>query len=200
MRMTIQPLCVLVLTVAAVSAVPGFSQGATDGPAPPRAELALGYSYLHGNAPPGGCGCFNLNGGNATFAWPLKTGRFAMVGDATIAHADGISSSGYGLTLSTYTVGARFMPPIAHWSLQPFGQALIGLAHSGGTLVQGQAAKVSNAGAAFAANLGGGLDLRLSRRFSWRVVEADYLLTTFDNGSNDHQNNLRISAGAVFHF
>jgi peptidoglycan-associated lipoprotein len=35
---------------------------------PPRAELALGYTYMHSNAPPCGCGCFNLNGGSATVA------------------------------------------------------------------------------------------------------------------------------------
>jgi hypothetical protein len=33
-----------------------------------------------------------------------------------------------------------------------------------------------------------------------RLIEADYLLTTFDNGSNNHQNNLRIGAGVVVHF
>jgi hypothetical protein len=32
------------------------------------------------------------------------------------------------------------------------------------------------------------------------LIEADYLLTTFDNGSNNHQNNVRIGAGVVFHF
>jgi hypothetical protein len=32
-----------------------------------------------------------------------------------------------------------------------------------------------------------------------RLIDADYLLTTFDNGSNNHQNNLRISAGVVVH-
>ena len=36
--------------------------------------------------------------------------------------------------------------------------------------------------------------------FSARLAEADYLLTTFDNGTNNHQNNLRISAGVVIHF
>jgi hypothetical protein len=31
-------------------------------------------------------------------------------------------------------------------------------------------------------------------------LEADNLLTTLDNGTNNHQNNLRISAGLVVHF
>ena len=51
-----------------------------------------------------------------------------------------------------------------------------------------------------ACNLGGGIDLKASRRFSVRLVNADYLVTTFDNGTNNHQNNLRISAGPVIHF
>jgi hypothetical protein len=32
------------------------------------------------------------------------------------------------------------------------------------------------------------------------VFEADYLLTTYSNRTNDHQNNLRVSVGAAFHF
>jgi hypothetical protein len=50
----------------------------------------------------------------------------------------------------------------------------------------------------FAANIGGGLDLRAGPQFSIRLVAADYLLTTFDKGSNNHQNNIRIGAGIVF--
>jgi hypothetical protein len=30
-----------------------------------------------------------------------------------------------------------------------------------------------------------------------RAFEADYYLTRFDNGVNDHQNNLRIAAGVI---
>ena len=89
---------------------------------------------------------------------------------------------------------------LRHSGLQAFGQALAGLAHSSGTLVQGSNPGAGNAGAAFAGNFGGGFDLRTTPRFSVRLVEVNYLLTTFDNGSNDHQNNLRISAGVVFRF
>ena len=31
-------------------------------------------------------------------------------------------------------------------------------------------------------------------------VQADYLVATFDNGTNNHQNNLRVGAGVVLHF
>ena len=77
---------------------------------------------------------------------------------------------------------------------------LVGVAHSSGTLVQGQSPAASNAGAAFAANLGGGLDLRARRRVSFRLVDAAYLVTTFNNAVNNHQNNLRLSAGVVLRF
>ncbi len=201
MRFRIKATFALLLTIAAVSTAPAVAQ--TPGQAPngrPRADLALGYSYVHSNAPPGSCDCFNMNGGNATFAWPMRSGQFALAGDVTVAHAGTVSSTGYNLTLSTFTAGVRYLPPLGHSSLQPFGQVLLGLAHSSGTLVQGSNPGAANAGAAFASTFGGGLDLRVTPRFSIRLVEADYLLTTFDNGSNNHQNNLRISVGGVIHF
>ena len=36
--------------------------------------------------------------------------------------------------------------------------------------------------------------------FALRLVEADYFVTTFANGVNDHQNNLRLSFGVVARF
>lgn len=130
----------------------------------------------------------------------LDAGRFDLVGDVAITHAGTVSTSDDDLTLSTFTVGGRYLPRLGHSSLQPFGQVLIGLAHSSGTPVQGSNSAAANAAAAFAGIFGGGLDLRATPRFAIRFVEADYLLTTFDNESNNHQNNLRISAGLVIRF
>jgi len=166
----------------------------------PRTELAIAYDFVRSNAPPDSCGCFNLNGGSATFAWPARPGHFALVADATVTHAGGISKSGYSLTMSTFTAGGRYLLPTGRSQLRPFVQGLIGVAHASGSLVEGDTPAASNSGAALAANIGGGLDLRVNRRFSLRMLDADYLLTRFDNGTNDHQNNLRLSAGVVFHF
>jgi outer membrane immunogenic protein len=204
MRIRIKYIFALQLTLAAVFAAQAVAQAPVEPAAkrakPYRAEIAFGYSYVHSNAPPGGCGCFSLNGGNATFAWPVKPGSFALVGDVTIASSGTLSSSGGSLTISAFTAGGRYLPRLGHSPLQPFGQALVGLAHLSGTAVQGSNFVGTNAGAAFAANIGGGVDLRANRRFSIRLAEADYLLTTFDNGSNNHQNNLRVSTGLVIHF
>jgi peptidoglycan-associated lipoprotein len=208
MRLRIGNTFALLLTVAAGSIAPALAQSPDQAPVqlapaagkPLRSELALGYSYLRSNEPPGGCGCFNLNGGSATFAWPVKPGSFALVGDVTVAHEGSAANAGATLTLSAFTAGARYLPKLGRSPVQPYGQALVGLAHSTGTLVQGANPAAQNAGAAFAANLGGGLDLRASRRFSVRLIEADYLVTTFDNSTNNHQNNLRIGAGVVLRF
>ena len=186
---------VLLFAVLAATVVAAVAQDQPARSTPARPELAATYSYLRSNAPPGSCACFNLNGGSGTFAWPLGGHGFALAGDVTVAHAGGISAGGYGLTLSSYTAGVRYTPPLGHSPLQLYGQALAGLAHGSGSLVQAE-----DAGAAFALNAGGGVTLQASRRFSVRLAEADYLLTTFDNGSNNHQNNLRISSGLVLRF
>ena len=45
---------------------------------------------------------------------------------------------------------------------------------------------------------GGGIDIDLARHWSLRLIQLDYYLTRFDNGGNDHQNNLRVGVGAAF--
>jgi outer membrane immunogenic protein len=184
-----------ILFLAAMASIAGVSACAQSSAQPepePRPELAVEYNYVHSNAPPGDCGCINLNGGSASFAWPLKLWHLSVVGDVGAVHAGSISSENDDLTLSTYTVGVRYSPHVHAWHLQPWGQVLVGGAHASGSLVAG--------GGAFASLVGGGLDVRATRRISIRALEADYLVTTFDNGSNNHQNNLRIAAGLVFHF
>jgi peptidoglycan-associated lipoprotein len=207
MRVRIKVISALLLTIAVVSAASAVAQGpaaAAPLPAastPHRVELALDYTYLHSNAPPGGCGCFNMNGGSASFAWPVRSGHVAIVGDLTIdGSSSGNTASGFNLTLGTFTVGPRYLLPVHHFPIQPFGQALFGAAHASGSLVAGKTPAYSDASVTFAANFGGGADLRVNRTFAIRLAEADYLLTTFNNGSNNHQNNTRISSGLVIHF
>jgi peptidoglycan-associated lipoprotein len=204
MRHNIPATLALLLAFAGVSAPSAAAQVQTQ-PAPeskPAPELALDYTFLHSNAPPGGCGCFSLNGGGAAFAWPLKKGQFAIVGDGFGAHAENISGPYNELTLTALTGGVRYSPKLGHAdpSWRPYGQVSIGIAHASGTLVQVQNPLTTNAGAAFATNIGGGLDYKINPRFSIRIIEAGYLLATFDNGSNHHQNILRAGAGVVVHF
>lgn len=154
-------------------------------------EIGADYNYVRSNAPPGGCTCFSLNGGDASFAYHFDT-AFAAVAEISSVHASNISGSGTDLTLTSYLFGPRYYWH-NHTKFPPFGQVLLGGAHAG-TSVVGTSAN------AFAAKVGGGLDYALTRRFSLRPFEANYYLTHFANGTNDHQNNLQLGAGLVFHF
>ena len=198
MRLTSKHIFVLLLAIAAVSARAAQRSPVSDKPL--RSELALDYSYARSNEPPGGCTCFNLNGVSATYTWSVKPDHFALAGDVTIVHTGSIGAPGESLTLSTFTAGVRYLPPVHNARLKPFGQVLVGLVHSSGTVVEGSNPGSANAGAAFASNIGGGLDVKANRHFAIRLIEADYLLTTVDNSSNNRQNNLRISAGVVMRF
>ena len=195
--------CLLfVMTALFASRSTAFAQKSAVPQKAPSTELALQYQYVRSNAPPGGCTCFSLNGGGGSFAWQFKPGRFALVGDVSVTRAAGISSSNFDLILSTFLAGARYTPhwSLAHGKVQPFAQAMAGIAHASGSLASGQNSGVNNAGAAFAGLLGGGLDMSANPRFSLRLIEADYMPTTFDNSVNNHQNNLRLSAGVIFKF
>jgi peptidoglycan-associated lipoprotein len=202
MRNRIQIPLSLLLAIATALFVPaaGRAQAASaiDNAAAP--ELAVTYTYAHSNAPPGGCGCFSLNGGSASVAFPIRHSSWSVAGDLTLARASNISTAGYDLNLTIFTAGIRYRPVLRSAKWQPFAEVLAGPAFSSGSLVFSQQLTNSNANDAFAANIGGGVDLRVKHRFSIRLAEADYLLTTFDNGSNNHQNNIRVSSGAVLKF
>jgi len=191
----------LLLTIAAVSTTAGAQTTAAH-PADSGPELSLQYTYLRSNAPVGQCGCFSPQGGSASFAVPLRAGPFFLAGDVTVGHAGEISRTGYDLTMSIFTAGVRYQPGFSLGPLRPFAQVLAGGAHAGGTLVSGNTPAATGSSVVFASNLGGGLDLKLGAEshFSWRLVEADYLVTLFHNGQNDHQNILRLSTGVVIHF
>jgi outer membrane immunogenic protein len=190
----------VLMIFASVSAHHVSAQAVPEASGPHHAELALGYSYVLSNAPPGGCGCFNLNGGSATFAWPIKQGNLALVGDVVSAYTNFTSSSGNNLILSTFTAGVRYTLPEGRSSLRPFGQVLAGVAHAGGAAVEAPNPGAANAGASFAGAVGGGIDMRMNEHFLIRLGEVDYLVTTIDNGGNNHQNNLRVDAGVVLRF
>jgi outer membrane immunogenic protein len=162
-----------------------------------RMEVGGEYSFVHSNAPPGGCGCFTLNGGTGWFAYNLFP-NLAVVGEVGGGYASNIDHTSADLTLTSFLGGARYT---RRWvkDMAPFGQVLLGGAHASGALTPTSSGQSSSANA-FAMVAGGGMDLELSRHWKLRLIEVDYFLTRFDNGSNDHQNNVRISIGVGYRF
>ena len=81
---------------------------------------------------------------------------------------------------------------------KPFARVMVGA-----SLFRGFTSSRTTAGNVFtfddatslALGLGAGLDVRVSKRISLRVIQADYIPTFFGSG---HQNNFRLSFGLVF--
>ncbi len=158
-------------------------------------DVGVDYNYVRANAPAGGCGCFGLNGGSGWAAFNFNR-SLGIVGEIASQHASNISGTGADLTLTSFLAGPRYT-----WThagrFAPFAQLLLGGAHASGSLAPGNSGLPGSANA-FAMTAGGGLDIGLTRRIALRAFEADYYLTRFDNGVNDHQNNLRIVSGVIF--
>ena len=53
---------------------------------------------------------------------------------------------------------------------------------------------------AFAARVGGGIDIALKSRFEIRAIQVDWFRTQFANAKNDRQNNLLVAAGITYHW
>lgn len=154
-------------------------------------DLGATYTTIHANEGPGQCGCFYMSGGTLEFA--VKNDRnVAFVTSFSGTHADNINAIEQTLTLYTLLEGVRYS--VDHGGrFVPFGEAAIGFAHTTSNYVL-----YKNTSAA-AAQVGGGLDLHISRRFAIRAAQVDYLFTSSPNGQNNFQNEIRYGAGIVYH-
>jgi len=186
----------------ASSAAIGQSSRGSAGSAP--LELSYEYSYLHANAGPSQCGCFNMNGGNTEAAVPVYS-RFSAVADLTGERASNVNNGMRGLSLLSFTAGPRLSYPLHPHSNQPysnnheyvlFAQSLFGVVHGFDSYFP-VTSGATGAANSFALLAGGGLDIRISGYIAIRPIQADYFLTRLPNGVNHTQNNLRLSAGVV---
>jgi outer membrane immunogenic protein len=162
-----------------------------------RFQTGIEYNYLRTNAPPGGCPCFSANGGDAWLGYRM-THSVSLVGEVAGQHASNINGSGSDLTLVSYLFGPSYA--FYHYRhLVPFGEVLLGGAHADGSLAPSNNG-LNGSSDDFALLTGGGLDLPVGEHLSLRAARVDYYLTTFANGVNGHQNNLRVSTGLVLSF
>jgi hypothetical protein len=183
----------------------------------PRAELGLNYSYVRYAPSVSYSKGHSLNGGggSVTFNWNeylgiradlqgygSNTTGFNIAPNPTFP--SGLSGNVQG-NLFTYLIGPQFK--VRAHKLQPFASLLFGGAH---TNVYGNAYKtlcqpiVGGCGItkaptaeAFAMSFGGGVDIPINHRVSFRPAEVNYLLTRFSNPltKTNNQNNFRYSVG-----
>lgn len=186
----LQPLLLLALPLtAAAQSRPSNAFGLDPGQTS-AIDLGLHYAYLHANAPPAQCGCFSMNGGGASLTINMPH-NLSLVADLTSTHASHINNTTQNITVFNYLGGLRYSVRSSS-RFTPYAQVLLGGSEEFST-----EAFITDK-TAFAVSTGGGLTRLLSRHFAWNLVEADYVYSRLTNGSNNHQNNLRVSTGIVF--
>jgi outer membrane protein OmpA-like peptidoglycan-associated protein len=180
----------------------------------PKVELFLGYSYLRSvPAPADGNRLVWLNGGSTSIAYNFNR-HLGLVGDfggfddsqTRLAGTGAIPSSTVDSSGTAYTY--LFGPRLSfrnHERITPFAQALFGGIHASDVTLSsgctGAGCTVLPAEDSFAMTAGGGLDLNLSHHFAIRIIQAEYMMTRFENrstGASASQNDMRLSSGIVF--
>jgi hypothetical protein len=163
---------------------PGFAAAQTG--VAPRWEVFTGYSYLRLDSTSFGfANNSNLNGWNAAGIFNIN-----LKWSATLD-----LSGHYGSQLRTfnYMIGPQYT-----WRRDKskfFVQGLFGKMQDRVEITVGTKSGFQGVGRAYGG--GGGFDWDWSPRFTFRVLQADYLR---GNSFGSTQNNIRISTGVVFHF
>jgi len=147
----------------------------------PPVEVSAGYSYLR----LGGSGGVNQHGGSVSVAGNLNN-WLGIVGDFGAYH-----NSSFGASLNTYTFMFGPRLSLRAGRVTPFVQTLFGGAH-----LKASGFGFSSGITPFAASVGGGVDLQLSRHIALRP-QVDYIALR-SHGST--QNAGRASLDLVFRF
>jgi opacity protein-like surface antigen len=174
----------------------------------PKVETSPAFMYIR-TVPPGSAQSVNCAGGGGTIAYNFtKALGFAadMGGCKIFGFLPQNSSVGNKLTGNEFTF--LFGPRITLRSSSPFqpffelnfGGIRASISCNDNTACSG----TSFAKSAFAMTVGGGFDIKLSRRFSLRPVQAEYLYSRFGNdcplavcSNNNNQNSFRLKSGIV---
>lgn len=183
----------LVFAFAALSADTGLCAQDLDRAQPDRLELYAGYSYVRFNInsnvaaqPPSQV--FNANGGGGELQYNISNWL------GVLGNVDGYwaTNSTTGGAAMPYLFGPRVS--LRRGKVSPFAQILFGgvLTSSGIQTIGWQSH--------FAMTVGGGIDVRISRNFSIRPIDAEYFLTKIPDGLNNRQNSFRYGAGVVWRF
>jgi hypothetical protein len=217
------------ITVIAAGLLSVFVAGATD---VPRYEVFLGYTYVRANQFNQNTGLgqeiggFDMNGGSGQFIYNFNK-KFSGVADIGAVTKGNVGVINAGNTTAFYMFGPRYSFR-SESRLTPYVQIVFGGATRSLSrqldvltnpnipvfpVVNPQSlfpgantqitAQVSATQSAFAMAVGGGLDWKLAKRFTFRPIAVDYVLTRFPSyftGNNSNQNSIRASIGAVFTF
>jgi len=193
---------VLLTMLVVATCVLSAQQKSTNGyPGHQEVNLAVTYTEQYSNLV--STPTFWYNGGDIELSAQVYhgLGLAANIGGTQTGNAAG---SGVGLTLITATFGPRYtfyraVGAERKRSLAIFGQGLIGQAWGLNSYFPSTSGAQTDA-VNFALQVGGGVDLGLTRHLGVRVFQGDWLRTQLPNGTTNVQNTLRLGAGVVFRF
>lgn len=186
--------------IAGALLISGTVAWAQEAPSTPVAEVGLNYSYARIN-PGGAIPGFNQNGGSGYIEYNLNR-VVGLVADLGAYHNTAINKFDVDNTTFTYLFGPRF-----NWRrsrFTPYVQTLVGGARLN-TLFDPSltTAPVASTQNVFAAALGGGIDVNLTRHLVLKPAQLEYFMLQTPSGVQNlsyAQNNLRYSAGIAFRF
>lgn len=191
----VAPLFLTTVSLKAQAVATGITPGHQE------VDLAVTYTAQHSNLVSNPT--FWQQGGSVELSGQVYRG-FGAAANIAGTNVGIAANSGVGLSMVTATFGPRYTwyrPANASGkrSLAIFGQGLIGEAHGFNSYFPTAAASLTEYDS-FALQVGGGVDIGLSRRFAVRAFQADWLRTYFPNSTTNIQNTFRIGAGIVLRF
>jgi hypothetical protein len=197
------------ITIAALAAMVCLlaAPGAATAQSRPHAQtvksgLDLAVTFVGDRTNPVGGENTWLTGGGVELGINAWHGLGAAV-HVTGLHSASINAQNVPISLVTTTFGPRYRytKPFASGrrSISPFGEALVGEANAFHGLFPSPQGATDSANS-LALEMGGGLDISLSRHFAVRAIQAQWVRTQLPNNGTSVQNHLQLGSGLVAHF
>ena len=198
----ILPVCATLAMVLGTLSLSAAGQTGAPAPSANKFDVAVNFTYKVANIA-STTTSFVLPGGSADAAYNFG-GK--VKGLSLVVDLNGESKSNIepGVNLTQFSVmgGARYtfhlVPKNPH-AVDLYGQFLGGGVFASNSLFPGPSSTTTSANSS-AIQLGGGANIRLTRRIALRLLEADFIATHLPNSTNSRQYDIRFSNGVVFHF
>jgi len=199
------------LTVLAASLSLALTATATD---IPGFETYFGFDWVRFNPDTGTIRSFNADGGSAQFVYNFHK-AFGVAFDLGAVTKDTLHGS-FSNEQSHFLIGPRY-GFYNHSRFTPFGEVLFGVANASVStgilqvptvlpassiiLPDNISASLTASRTSFAMMAGGGLDIRLTKHLTYRLIDADYFLSrpaSLITHENVNKNNVRLTTGVDF--
>jgi hypothetical protein len=188
-------ICAMLAATLGVFAVPAVAQKSNT---LDKMDFGLTYTFKWAKASTTNGPEFLLQGGSLDAAY-TPGGKFKGLGLAVDVNGESAQAIEPGVNLSqiTFVAGPRYTRKRGHVS--GYAETLFGVVHAFDSVFPNASGPQSSA-TGFASQYGGGLNLQVLKHLGWRVAELDYIYTRLPNNTNTYQSDIRLSAGATYHF